>query len=74
MTHITNVYSIPNVSVDGKCCMTNLPSNTAFRGFGAPQAMRIMEEIVDNVAHTLKMDPIRVSTGQEPMIGETLDA
>ena len=37
MCHSTNAYYIPNVKVTGNCCKTNLPSNTAFRGFGAPQ-------------------------------------
>ena len=35
--HATNAYYIPNVDVQGRCCKTNLASNTAFRGFGGPQ-------------------------------------
>lgn len=35
--HVDNVYSIPNFKVVGRVCRTNLPSNTAFRGFGGPQ-------------------------------------
>ena len=34
--HSDNSYFIPHVSVAGTCCKTNLPSNTAFRGFGGP--------------------------------------
>ena len=60
VTHINNAYYIPHVSVNGRCCMTNLPSNTAFRGFGGPQAMRVMEEIMDNIAYTLNIDPVKV--------------
>ena len=35
--HITNAYYVPNIILKGRCCRTNLPSNTAFRGFGSPQ-------------------------------------
>ena len=35
--HATNAYYVPNVSLKGRSCKTNLPSNTAFRGFGGPQ-------------------------------------
>ena len=35
--HAENCYLIPNIRVLGYMCMTNLPSNTAFRGFGGPQ-------------------------------------
>lgn len=33
MTHIDNCYNIPNVRLNGTLCKTNLPTNTAFRGF-----------------------------------------
>lgn len=32
-------YKWPALAVAGVVCKTNLPSNTAFRGFGGPQAM-----------------------------------
>jgi xanthine dehydrogenase molybdopterin-binding subunit B len=35
--HIDNCYDVPNLRVTGFCCRTNLPTNTAFRGFGGPQ-------------------------------------
>lgn len=50
MFHCTNGYSIPNCRVRGWACRTNLPSNTAFRGFGAPQGMYAAEHIVRDVA------------------------
>ncbi len=34
---LDSCYKIPNVEVEGRVCKTNLPSNTAFRGFGGPQ-------------------------------------
>ena len=50
ISHADNAYHIPNVHVRGYVCKTNLPSNTAFRGFGAPQAMFVAETIVDKVS------------------------
>ena len=38
-------------------CKTNIPSNTAFRGFGGPQGMMIGETILDKVANVLNKDP-----------------
>lgn len=58
--HIDNAYYIPNLSVTGQVCKTNLPSNTAFRGFGGPQGMAVIEHILDTVARRLKMDPALV--------------
>lgn len=44
--HATNAYFIPNVRVTAASCRTNLPSNTAFRGFGAPQAIFVIESAI----------------------------
>ena len=41
--HCTGSYHVPSVRATGYCCRTNLPPNTAFRGFGGPQAMFVME-------------------------------
>ncbi|XP_067841272.1 xanthine dehydrogenase/oxidase-like [Heptranchias perlo] len=41
--HMENAYKIPNIRGVGYLCKTNLPSNTAFRGFGGPQGMLIAE-------------------------------
>ncbi|XP_013187119.1 xanthine dehydrogenase [Amyelois transitella] len=51
--HVDNTYYIPNVKVKGYICKTNLPSNTAFRGFGAPQAMLATEAMIRDVATIL---------------------
>ncbi|RHY33612.1 hypothetical protein DYB32_001514 [Aphanomyces invadans] len=48
--HCENAYFVPNVRAVGKCCKTNLPTNTAFRGFGAPQGTLIPSLLVDAVA------------------------
>ncbi len=44
--HSTGSYFIPNVTATGYCCKTNLAPNTAFRGFGGPQAMFVMEAAI----------------------------
>lgn len=56
MFHIQNAYRIPNLRVRGWVCRTNLPSNTAFRGFGGPQGMMVAETMMRHVARTLKRD------------------
>jgi xanthine dehydrogenase molybdopterin binding subunit/xanthine dehydrogenase small subunit len=55
--HIDNGYYIPALRVTGLIAKTNVASNTAFRGFGGPQGMLVMEEIVDRVARRLGLAP-----------------
>eukprot|EP00741_Cyanophora_paradoxa_P011272 tig00020554_g10889.t1 len=57
MFHVENSYNIPNLRVVGRGCRTNLPSNTAFRGFGGPQGMFVCEAAMDRAAHALGLDP-----------------
>ena len=56
-----NAYKAPNLRVRGHVCKTNIPSNTAFRGFGAPQAMMIAEHYLMEVADTLGIPPVKVN-------------
>jgi xanthine dehydrogenase large subunit len=58
--HATASYHIPNVRATGACCRTNLPSNTAFRGFGGPQAMLVMEAAIVRLAESLGLSPAEV--------------
>jgi xanthine dehydrogenase large subunit len=60
MLHVDNAYYIPNLRVVGKVWKTNLPSNTAFRGFGGPQAMAAIETVIDRVARYLKKDAAEI--------------
>lgn len=53
--HATNAYAIPNVNVKAISCRTNHPSNTAFRGFGAPQAIFTLECALDHLASKMRM-------------------
>ncbi|MDP2209898.1 MAG: xanthine dehydrogenase molybdopterin binding subunit [Bacteroidota bacterium] len=60
MLHADNSYYIPNMSVTALVWKTNLPSNTAFRGFGGPQGMAAMETVIDRVARYLHKDPTEI--------------
>ena len=51
--HCTNSYFIPNVTATAYCCRTNLPPNTAFRGFGGPQGMFVIESAIAHAAEKL---------------------
>ena len=54
--HATNTYNVPNVFVTAHSCKTNLPPNTAFRGFGGPQGMFVIECALDHSAKALGID------------------
>jgi xanthine dehydrogenase large subunit len=54
--HATNSYFIPNVKATAYCCKTNLVPNTAFRGFGGPQGMFVMESAIYKAAEKMGMD------------------
>ena len=60
MMHSDNSYCVPNLRVRGHCCKTNLPSNTAFRGFGGPQGMMIVEDWIEKIAMRLDLQPEQV--------------
>jgi xanthine dehydrogenase large subunit len=51
--HCTNAYFVPNVTATAYSCRTNLPSNTAFRGFGGPQGMFVIEAAIAKAAEEL---------------------
>ena len=57
MFHIDNCYRVPHLEVLGRVCRTNHVSHTAFRGFGGPQGMVVIEEILDRVARQLDLPP-----------------
>ena len=60
MFHIDNAYYLEHVDITSHRCKTHTVSNTAFRGFGAPQAMMVIEGVLDNVARVLGRDPLDV--------------
>ena len=55
--HATNSYHIPNVRATGISCRTNLPPFTAFRGFGGPQAMFVIEAAISQAAENMGIEP-----------------
>ena len=57
MFHCDNAYLLPSVEVTGLICRTHKTSQTAFRGFGGPQGMLVIEEILDHAARRLGLPP-----------------
>lgn len=60
MFHFENSYRIPVSEIYGYVCKTNLPSNTAFRGFGGPQGMFVAENIIRQIADYLSLNVVKV--------------
>ncbi|MFY9863165.1 MAG: molybdopterin cofactor-binding domain-containing protein, partial [Trebonia sp.] len=57
LCHIDNAYWIPDIEVHGRVAKTNRQSNTAFRGFGGPQGMIVIEDILGRCAPALGVEP-----------------
>ena len=57
VTHVDNCYWIENYRVTGISCKTHTVSNTAFRGYGGPQGVVLMEEVIQRVARLLGKTP-----------------
>jgi xanthine dehydrogenase large subunit len=53
--HCDNAYRLPAADVTGRVCRTHKTSQTAFRGFGGPQAMLVIEEIMAQAAQRLSL-------------------
>ncbi|WP_127792706.1 xanthine dehydrogenase molybdopterin binding subunit [Agromyces sp. LHK192] len=60
LCHLDNAYWIPNVLAHGRIAKTNKTSQTAFRGFGGPQGVFLIEDILGRVAPQLGIDPIEL--------------
>ena len=60
MLHADNAYFLPKARIVGNRCKTNTVSNTAFRGFGGPQAMVAIEGVIDDISRFLGKDPLEV--------------
>ncbi|MFI8993463.1 xanthine dehydrogenase molybdopterin binding subunit [Streptomyces sp. NPDC053542] len=81
LCHIDNTYWIPNARVAGRIAKTNTVSNTAFRGFGGPQGMLVIEDILGRVAPKLGLDPMELrkrnfyqpGQGQETPYGQPVN-
>jgi xanthine dehydrogenase large subunit len=60
LCHIDNAYWIPDIVVHGRIAKTHKTSQTAFRGFGGPQGMLVIEDIIGRCAPQLGLDPVDV--------------
>ncbi|PLP93290.1 xanthine dehydrogenase molybdopterin binding subunit [Pseudomonas sp. FFUP_PS_473] len=60
MFHADNAYYLGDATINGHRCKTNTASNTAYRGFGGPQGMVAIEEVMDRIARHLVLDPLAV--------------
>lgn len=60
MFHADNAYYLGDALITGYRCRTNTASNTAYRGFGGPQGMVAIEQIMDHIARELGLDPLEV--------------
>jgi xanthine dehydrogenase molybdenum-binding subunit len=59
-THSTGPYIIPHVKADCFAMYTNNPPAGAFRGFGVLQSAFAIESLMDEVAESMKMDPVEL--------------
>ena len=58
--HLDNAYFLENIEIVSHRCKTHTVSNTAFRGFGGPQGMMVIEHVIEAIARTLKKDAVDV--------------
>ncbi len=58
--HADNAYFLEDVEIASYRCKLNVQSHTAFRGFGGPQGMIVMETIMGDIARRLGLDPLQV--------------
>ncbi len=71
LCHIDNAYWIPDIRVNGRIARTNKTSQTAFRGFGGPQGMLVIEDILGRCAPFLGLDPIDLRRRNFYVAGQT---
>ncbi len=55
--HLDNAYLLPALNATGYVCRTHKTSQTAFRGFGGPQGMLVVEDALDRIARSLSLPP-----------------
>ncbi len=60
LCHVDNAYWIPHVRVNGRVARTHKTSQTAFRGFGGPQGMLVIEDVLGRCAPLLGLDPVEL--------------
>jgi CO/xanthine dehydrogenase Mo-binding subunit len=79
MVMMPGPYEIPHIKVDAYLCYTNNPYGGAMRGFGAPQVHVAHEQMIDELAEALGMNPIDIrrknafKQGSATATGQVLD-
>ena len=68
--HLDNAYFLQDVEIASYRCKTNTQSNTAFRGFGGPQGVIVIETILGDIARQLKLDALAVRRRNLYGVGE----
>ena len=58
--HADNAYFLSDVEIASYRCKLNTQSHTAFRGFGGPQGMVVIEHIMGEIARSLGLDALDV--------------
>jgi xanthine dehydrogenase large subunit len=78
LCHVDNAYWIPHVRLTGRIARTHKASSTAFRGFGGPQGMLVVEDVLGRCAPLLGVDPVDLrrrnfyAEGQGTPYGQTV--
>ncbi len=72
LLHSTNAYYVPNVIAKAYSCKTNLPPNTAFRGFGGPQGKFVIEAAIVKAAESLGVSPAEIQKANLVVDGNEL--
>lgn len=60
VNHLPSHYKIPNIRAEGFCVVTNKVPSSPYRGAGRPEAVFVMERLVDLLAARLGLDPAEV--------------
>ncbi|MFK9090769.1 xanthine dehydrogenase family protein molybdopterin-binding subunit [Bacillus salipaludis] len=58
--HMRGLYKIDHFDIKACCVLTNKAPNIAYRGAGRPEAVYVMDRIIDMIAEQLEMDPIDI--------------
>jgi len=66
------IYSTPNLLVTGGLARRNVGTPTAMRGPGAVPGLFALESAMDELAVSLKMDPVQFRLNNEPELDESL--
>jgi xanthine dehydrogenase large subunit len=60
MLHSDNAYFIANMRVRGQVCRLNFHPHTAFRGFGGPKGVAMIESVIEDIARVTGHDALDV--------------